>query len=328
MRAKHRVALMLLLSCAASSPASAQQANFCADFPVGSSGGKILFADFNGDSLTDVLCHYPRGKKEVSFAKANGTYRRVSTESTWCGHAGSDVLAGNFDGDKYADLMCTDTSGKKWIEYGKPQGAFTWNDEDWAHEGRFCSHAGATLHLGYFNADKKTDLLCHDRAGKVWIAYAKSKPTQFFVNRQDYTEDWKNESEKFCSHEGAVFSVSDANNDGRDDLVCRDTAGKMWVQYADENGQFFTAGSSRYERPAYDESCQNTCHVQAMACLAATIGKAFDVVSFLTVFLKGGSIAGQCDGELNACLNRCPAYPAGNGPPPGRRVSSPVKKMH
>jgi len=305
--------------------ASAQQ--FCDGFTA-TAGGKILFADFNGDSRTDVLCHFPDGKKQVHFANANGTYKSVVTTSTWCGHgnADADVLVGNFNGDKYADVLCTDRTGAKWIEYGKSNGAFTWDNDDWANSGTFCSHKGAKLYLGYFNADKRTDLLCHDDTGKIWIAYAKSNG-EFFKNKTDSTEDWSNFSQKFCSHSGATFSVADMNNDQRDDLVCRDATLQMWVQYADTKGQFFGPGSAKYTAK-YDYSCRNTCTAKSLGCIAAAIGKHLDVTEMLVAFIANSSIIGSCDKENYECEAKCPAYPSGTGPPPGGRHVGPVRKMH
>ena len=103
---------------------------------------------------------------------------------------------------------------------------------DWHANLGWCSHSGAQLHLGDFNADGGDDMLCHDtKTGYKWVALAKG-------NGNFTGTDW-HANLGWCSHSGAQLHIGDFNRDGRDDMLCHDTkTGYKWVAYGKGTGHF------------------------------------------------------------------------------------------
>jgi hypothetical protein len=106
----------------------------------------------------------------------------------------------------------------------------------WHAELGWCNHSGSQLKIGDFNGDGRDDMLCHDGAGKKWIAYA-SASGQFAGT------DWQADM-GWCNHGGSQLHIGDFNTDGRDDMLCHDSSGHKWVSFAEAAGGF--AGTSRY----------------------------------------------------------------------------------
>src|SRR5262245_27161875 len=82
--------------------------------------------------------------------------------------------------------------------------------------------------------------MCHDVAtGYKWIDYADA-------SGQFNGTDWERNA-TWCNHAGAQLFLADFNGDGRDDMLCHDTAGNKWIDFADGYGQF---GGTDWFRPA------------------------------------------------------------------------------
>lgn len=202
--------------------------------------GRLYLADFNGDGLSDLLCHdVQNGRRWISYATGNAASplseqgkNNWETASNWCGHPTGQLFTGDFNGDGRADLLCHDVkSGYKWVSLSDAAGHPT--GTSWESPlGQFCSHAAGQLLIGDFNGDKRSDLLCHDRqTGRKWIAFAKGNGTFTGIN-------WE-QAMNWCSHPTGVLLIADMNGDGRGDLICHDTAtGWKWFAYASPSGTF------------------------------------------------------------------------------------------
>lgn len=70
--------------------------------------------------------------------------------------------------------------------------------------------------------------MCKD-ANRLWIDYAGG---DFYGG----TDVWLDTN--YCTHSGAITFLADQNFDGRADLVCRDSAGHVWIDFADGSGRF------------------------------------------------------------------------------------------
>ncbi|WP_434423892.1 trypsin-like serine peptidase [Nannocystis pusilla] len=100
----------------------------------------------------------------------------------------------------------------------------------WKAGTHWCGHAGARLFTGDFDGDGQDDLLCHDRAGTMWVTLA-DESGQFTGTTWRGRLGW-------CGHEGAEAFVGDFDGDGRDDTLCHDSGGDTWVALANEAGEF------------------------------------------------------------------------------------------
>ncbi|XP_032241050.2 uncharacterized protein LOC5515387 [Nematostella vectensis] len=197
-------------------------------------GSRLHIGDFNGDGRSDMMCHDHSGSIWVSLADGNGHFTKTSWHNKnfkWCGHPGSKLYTGDFNGDGRSDILCHDHVGSVWTSLATSGGSFTgssWNRAKW-----FCGHQGSELHIGDFNGDGRSDILCHDHSGNKWISYAQSNGG--FNNKIDW-----HKAMGWCYHQGSQLLIADINGDGRDDLLCHDANGYKWVALANCHGQFTT----------------------------------------------------------------------------------------
>lgn len=200
--------------------------------------GEVLHvADVNGDGASDLLCR-SRARLVIDHAAgftgvggilpgSLGGHRDLVVETAWCTHAGATLHIGDVDGDGRADLLCKD-AGRIWVNRAGPGGVFD-DTTDWHLDARWCTHAGSTLHLGDFDGDGRTDLLCRD-PGRLWVNLA--NPEGRFSNITTHYTDTR-----WCTHAGAAFHLGDFDGDGRTDLLCKDGR-RIWLNLADRMGRF------------------------------------------------------------------------------------------
>ena len=114
-----------------------------------------------------------------------------------------------------------------WIYYGANNG---YSVVGWNKPMSWCWHAGASLYIGDFNGDSRDDILCHDNAGYLFIAYTDKSG--------DFSTGWY-ENMGFCKCAGCSLFVGDFNGDKKSDLLCHDGKdGKKWIVYATPKGEF------------------------------------------------------------------------------------------
>ena len=219
----------------------------------------LNLGDFNGDGRTDLLCQEKsvqfsgRSQFSIDYADAQGqfgetdwTQRNLSpwlqcpkqgncvmaapptnwnVASSWCG-AGGKMSLGDFNGDGRTDWLCRE-SDRLAIDYADSQGRFA--GTDWSRASTWCSHTNASMNLGDFNGDGRTDLLCQD-PNRLWIDYADNRGS--FSGTTDWYLDTRRFSTLFSLHK-----LGDFNGDGRTDLLLRDTS-RLQIDYADADGHF------------------------------------------------------------------------------------------
>jgi hypothetical protein len=149
-----------------------------------------------------------------------------------------ETRAGDYNGDGRDDLLCHNSStGFKWVDYANANGRFM--GSDWSRDAQWCKHDSARLFKGDFDGDGRTDLMCHDiDDGFKWIDYANN-------NGRFLGTDWSRDAQ-WCRGDGSKVFVGDFDGDGQDDLLCHNSSnGYKWIDYANNNGEFFGTNWSR-----------------------------------------------------------------------------------
>jgi subtilisin family serine protease len=132
-------------------------------------------------------------------------------------------FSGDFNGDGIQDTAFFNQDGSWWISLNKADGTFT--NQNWANWST--SSAWATVSVGKFNSDNKTDIAGVSTGGAVWVAT--STGTGFAM--QLWTQ-WAPAS----SYKSLLFG--DFTGDGKTDLLGFTTGGAIWV--AASTGTTFT----------------------------------------------------------------------------------------
>lgn len=203
------------------------------------SGGKeLLTGDFDGDRISDLLCHdRTTGQNVIDFGRdgynGSGGTTLIVPNFGWCSHSTGQLHTGDFNGDGRTDLLCHDTAtGHKWLDYAAATSTiFAGTDyESWNN---FCSHVGAKLIVGDVDGNGMTDLVCHTPStGQIHVD--RTYPGDVF-NGVDYTLD-PTSGLAFCAS-GRV-EVGDYDGDNRSDLKCVTSNGTFWSLWADSAGTF------------------------------------------------------------------------------------------
>lgn len=181
----------------------------------------LFYGDIDGDSVLDAICHNET-TGTVGFAR--GKPWVIEPEGVWrgpfCSHPGAQFHVGDFNGDRRTDLLCVDRrDGRKWVDLSAGGWSAPYGRIDFSVRNIWCTHAAAQIHVGDFNGDGRSDLLCHDTAnGQKWIDYASDRTDALFG-----TFDYDN-AINWCSHSTATLFVSDFNGDRKSDLLCHTRA--------------------------------------------------------------------------------------------------------
>ncbi len=196
---------------------------------------ELFYGDINGDRLVDALCwSRTRGLQYawgVASSRLPGDPAVVVLPPgavagaimpyggrPYCNVEGDQLHVGDFNGDGRTDILCF-SPGRGRIYVVLSSGRQTTPYEagpPFNRETRWCTHGTAELHVGDFNGDRRTDLLCHDtRTGQKWLRLASRDIGNLFNEVDEYisTEPW-------CSHADARLYASDFDGDGRTDLLC------------------------------------------------------------------------------------------------------------
>jgi hypothetical protein len=90
-------------------------------------GAQLLIGDFNGDLISDLLCHDQKnGDKWLAFGTPRGEIASPSWSGAmgWCNHPGAALYVGSFNTDMRADMLCHDSAGDEWIANSRPDIGF------------------------------------------------------------------------------------------------------------------------------------------------------------------------------------------------------------
>ena len=239
------------------------------DFP---SSGDLFTGDFNGDGRDDLLYQGSNGGTWIDYAHRGGEFSGTNwsradaaagTDRNWCAlTTGRQLFIGDFNGDGRDDLLCHQADGRSWIDYANAQGQFV--GTNWSRTGSRTSEdnswcrisSSRQLYIGDFNGDGRHDLLCHQSDGRSWIDYAGA---QGRFSGTDWSRTSTSGDRNWCyiSSTRTLF-IADLNGDGRSDLLCHQTDGRTWVDYANTQGQFLGTNWSRSSSTTGD---QNWCRL-------------------------------------------------------------------
>lgn len=201
-------------------------------------GRELLTGDFDGDHVSDLLCHdRTTGQNVIDFGRDGyngfgGTTLTVPNFG-WCSHSTGQLHTGDFNGDGRTDLLCHDTTtGHKWLDYAAATTTiFAGTDyESWNN---FCSHVGAKLLVGDVDGNGRTDLICHTPSTGQ-LHFDRTYAGDIF-NGVDETLDPRPNA-KFCQT-GRV-EVGDYQGQGNSSLKCVTSTGSWTSLFADGYGVF------------------------------------------------------------------------------------------
>jgi hypothetical protein len=199
--------------------------------------GTLHFGDFNGDGLTDLLCHTSSSIK-LDFAEAGGVFRGADwiRTSNWC--SGLNLYIGDFNGDGHDDLLCHNPArGYLWIDYADHNVRFQGTDWQRIDLLGFCRGWG--LAVGDYNGDGRDDIMCADTvSGDIWVNLW-TPAAAFGGTIWHGTEGCRELPETESIYDPVI---GDFNGDGRDDLMCRQrfysSQPDLLIDYANSAGQF------------------------------------------------------------------------------------------
>lgn len=194
---------------------------------------KVLTGDFNGDGETDIMCQNHRsGRMAITHMPTHHILNSWRWVVAWCRTGSTKLFVGDFNGDRRDDLLCQDwQTGGASIKVANSRGIFVSSDT-WRGLHNFCRGSSQrSLHVGDFNGDGKSDLLCYtlnrNSRDSLKIAYANKDGN--FGNSPIVliSSDW-------CSSSHVLLrGVADVNGDGKDDLVCYERNMQMRVALSD-----------------------------------------------------------------------------------------------
>ncbi len=201
-----------------------------------------LWGDVDADGDPDAICHNRvTGSRSVAENHRRLIRSVAGTSTTFCGGSGKTLLTGDFNRDGRTDLLCHG-GGSIAIDLAGTAAASRYGAADIIVNTSLCSHATGRLHTGDFDADGRTDILCHDiGTGQMWIDFAASSGAPF-----NGIPDWDpNTASRWCGGSSKRLYVGEVDGDGATDLFCVDTAtGAVTLQYSDRNRTPFAGGTN------------------------------------------------------------------------------------
>lgn len=177
-----------------------------------------------------------------------------------CGFPDGSFHLTDVDGDGITDALFHGDNGRTWIDHAAYSGGAL-EGEDWdratapgAVDRDWCATGGSyqLLH-GDVDGDGRSDLICHHNDGRTWIDRASSSGT-FHGTNWSRTSDASADNAWCAQSANQVLLVGDANGDGRDDLICQNSSGGTWVDYADSSGRFRGTNWSRTSDASADNA--------------------------------------------------------------------------
>ncbi len=180
-----------------------------------------LYGDIDGNGMVDAFCNAKLAPNGYTYVR-KGAYGRYEpgdvSRSVFCTHATAELHLGDFNGDRRMDLMCHDTeSGWRVVDFADV-GPTPFRGQDYVMRDHWCSHDSAEVHLGDFDGDGRTDLLCHDTDnGRKWYIYTATDTSALFDPSTSVHRAW---GVNWCSHDTARVLTGDVDGDGVTDAIC------------------------------------------------------------------------------------------------------------
>jgi|SRR5579884_3234962 len=187
----------------------------------------VATGDVNGDGRDDIVWRRDDGELTDWLGTANGSFApNAANELDVVDPQWHIVGAGDFNGDGIADIMWRNTDGRITNWLGTPTGHFVDNVAN--------AYNGVTLDwhiagIGDFNGDGRDDILWHNDDGRItdWLStssggYAPNSAVFY----DQVSIDWQ------------VAQVGDFNGDGIDDILWRNTDGRVTDWLGQPDGSF------------------------------------------------------------------------------------------
>ncbi|MFF5496011.1 FG-GAP repeat domain-containing protein [Streptomyces aquilus] len=190
----------------------------------------IPFGDLNGDRCNDVLVRYSSGALRL-YKPGCGQAVKPSTSSTTLASSGwtqYDVLTspGDVSGDGRPDLIARNAStGTVYLYKGTSTGKLSSRVKLYDNWNGYKKIVGA----GDLDGDGIGDLLAKDKSNTLYRYGGTGKGT--FKARVKVFANWGGSY-------NAVVGVGDITDDGKADLVSRDTSGNLYRNSGDGKGSF------------------------------------------------------------------------------------------
>lgn len=190
----------------------------------------VPFGDLSGDRCNDVLLRYSSGALRL-YKPGCGAAVKPSTSYTTLASSGwtqynALTSPGDMSGDGRPDLIARQAStGTVYLYKGTSDGKLA------ARVKLYDSWKGykKIVGVGDITGDGRPDLLAQDTANTLWRYNGKGDGT--FAARTKVFGDWGGSY-------NVVVGIGDITDDGRPDLVSRDTSGKVWRNSGDGKGSF------------------------------------------------------------------------------------------
>ncbi|MFF3461833.1 FG-GAP repeat domain-containing protein [Streptomyces sp. NPDC002619] len=190
----------------------------------------IPFGDLSGDRCNDVLVRYSSGALRLykpgcgAAVKPSTSYTTLAT-SGWTQY-NALTSPGDVSGDGRPDLIARNSStGAVYLYKGTSDGKLASRVKLYDNWKGYKKIVGT----GDITGDGKADLLAQDTSNNLYRYNGKGDGT--FAARVKVLSNWGGSY-------NAVVGVGDITDDGRPDLVSRDTSGKVWRNSGDGKGSF------------------------------------------------------------------------------------------
>jgi hypothetical protein len=197
-----------------------------------------LLGDVDGDGKTDLVCQ-TGGVIYVATSVGDGTFTPSAawpSSGSFCSSGVVDVV--DIDGDGRADLLC-DNNGSYQVALSNGNSTFTIpTTATWNGGSSWCT--SKYVHLGDFDGDGKTDLLCAYTPTGVMTVATSNGDGSFSAQT-----GWMPASGPWC--EGGTVTLGDFNGDGKTDMLCVTSNGApSQVAFSAGNGSFVIVQSAPF----------------------------------------------------------------------------------
>ncbi len=172
----------------------------------------------SGKQLTIYTSPDFTGSLNVQVTASDGTLSSTTTfQINVTASAVADRFTGDFNGDGIQDTAFFNQDGSWWVCLKNANGTFV--NQNWANWS--AASGWASVQVGNFNGDGKTDILGVTTAGAVWVGTSTGTSfTTAFWTQWAPAAAW------------ASITVGDVNGDGKTDLIGQYATGKWYIGYS------------------------------------------------------------------------------------------------